>query len=91
MMGLAILASVQHSEYYAGCEAGGNELEDASSSAKGSTRSDNDVIVLAAIAGVLVLALLVAMFVRSRKTSHNKLETTELTHPLTAYAETDDQ
>jgi len=94
-LGIRILSSVQHSEYYAGCEAGGNELEDqatdASISAKGSTRSDKDFIVLAAIAGVLVLALLVAMFVRSRKTSHNKLETTELTHPLTAYAETDDQ
>ena len=67
-----------------------DQATDASISAKGSTRSDKDFIVLAAIAGVLVLALLVAMFVRSRKTSH-KLETSELTHPLTAYAEADDQ
>ena len=71
----------------------GTQLEATGSStnAKGSMHSDTAVIVGAVIAGVLVLALLVAVAVRSRKSSQ-KLETTvELTHPLTAYAEADDQ
>jgi len=57
-----------------------------SAKAKCSTHSDTTAIVGAVIAGVLVLALLVAFVVRSRK-----LETVELVHPLTAYAEADDQ